>query len=81
MRKTKIRVTRQDIREGKQEGRYSCPIAIAMKRTIGLRCRVGCKEASVPHFGPLSLPRKAAEFVNTFDYFGAKRVKPFEFYI
>lgn len=87
-----VTVTQEDIDTGDPGMCYECPVARAISRAVGRRCRVkepnywgfsdgpsGNKSDNLPD--PFRLPPIAATFVETFDDFGPERVVPFTFEI
>ena len=91
-RRVTVTVTQEDIDNGDPGMCYECPVARALSRATGRRCRVkeptrwgfsdgptGSKSDNV--VDPFRLPPDAATFVETFDDFGAERVVPFSFEI
>lgn len=78
--KVTVKVTQEHINKGKVQNENSCPIALALKEQgfKGVAVPGGTFTLKVGKFHPsYTLPKKADQFVDTFDYEG--KVKPFEF--
>lgn len=79
--KTKIKVTKKDIKRGEPTDPYSCPIALAVKRTLKVKqvcVTLGLVEflwKDVEIVAPL--PIKAETFIDRFDE--ELEVEPFSF--
>lgn len=75
--KTKVCVTRKDIKNGKKDRASCCAIALAASRTFGCPVRVtdciNTLRGNVYH-----LPIKARDFIKRFD--DGQAVKPFSFW-
>ena len=78
----KINVTKKDIWKGNRHCNRSCPITLALRRSLpefkdimvnGPFCRLKRTE--------INLPRRCMTFVFKFDAYGRKAVKPFSFII
>ena len=91
-RRVIVAVTQEDIDNGDPGMCYDCPVATALTRAVGRRCRVkeptrwgfsdgmtGDKRDSI--VDPYRLPPSAATFVEVFDDFGRDHVFPFSFEI
>jgi hypothetical protein len=80
--KLKINVTKTDIKRGKRDNRYSCPIARAFQRATGAE-KVSVGMFQMHRADKMSvdvpLPPEAKEFVTKFDFKGRQSVKPFSF--
>lgn len=79
--KTKIEVTKKDIKGGKRGDGYSCPIALAVRRTLGINI-ISVDNISVdfPFEGKgfsAEIPTKVQRFIDSFD--DGQDVKPFSF--
>ena len=72
-----INVTRQDIRNGDKDGRYSCPVALAIKRHTQNPDVVVDEEIAEISGKYYELPRSATRFILKFDKTG--KGKPFKF--
>jgi hypothetical protein len=79
-----VKVTQEDIDDGKQASCYDCPLAIALSRAIG--CDVGVsggKASWVDRYGvnEVWLPPVADDWYRRFDNdnYGRGPVSPFEF--
>jgi hypothetical protein len=88
-----IRVTQEDINNGRPDDSFNCPVALAIQRelrtnSIDVVCHFGYTKIPLV-FKPLNtyyviqtgslLPRSANRFIKKFD--AHKEVKPFNFYI
>lgn len=63
-----VAVTRKDIRLGKKEDCYRCPIARALTRHLGQRCSVGYVTLRIVETDQaIQTTRKARRFVLRFD--------------
>lgn len=73
----KIIVNKTDIRKGVRNCNDSCPIALALMRTLGTK-KVQVNQADV-RFGKtlIYLSDEVIDFINAFDE--GEKVKPFEF--
>ena len=73
-----IKVEQEDINNGVRHSNNSCPIALAINRTLGVSCRVTMEYISI---GTLwaNLSGKARQFIHGFDR--GFPVEPFEFEI
>jgi hypothetical protein len=78
-----IKVTKEDIKEGKRRDCKGCPIARAVKRATKLRyIQVGATIVfrNYPDYKKLSrLPKFAQCWIDDFDANGRKAVKPLKF--
>jgi hypothetical protein len=64
----KVKVTADDIRQGRPMRQRDCPVALAMQRATGLPVRVHINTFSVGRKkGRYPLPRAVARFVCNFD--------------
>ncbi len=91
--KTRIHVTRQDIRDGEPNSWHSCPVALAVSKRTGLPTIVGkaiavrndyiVSDDGVVHETAsrtvFDAPRSVHRFIGRFD--NGKPVKPFSFFI
>lgn len=77
-----VSVTQIDIDSGKQKKCFECPVALAVRRSTGMRCRVdgsqGMLEAELKVIY-VYFPPYAVDFQNDFDLGGP--VTPFSFEI
>ncbi len=76
----KIKVTKEDIANGKRNDFHSCPIALATKRKLNIgdwRLSVGAVIYNRGNDKRWSLPKIARQFIINFDR--GQKVKPFEF--
>ena len=81
MRRVKVRVTKADIRAGKQCNATECPLALAMHRALGERAVVGlCEWNRFMRDETFLLPDAACEFRRNFDN-AEPGVKPFAFIV
>lgn len=77
-----IKVTEQDIKNGRKESEFTCPVALAVKRELGLKrlsrkIQVWGTSITVSDVGTIYVPDKVGTFVENFD--DGARVQPFKF--
>lgn len=75
----RIEVTEADIANGIPSDYCSCPIALAMKRQLGVRWIVTRSAAENEDGGRVNLPAECGQFICNFDR--GKKVEPFAFEI
>lgn len=82
----KFRVTKDDICNGKRCSIYKCPIALAIKRKLGIRQYKFSVCVTTDHIGINSryyvTPKEVADFISKFDSVFDTRIlalPPFEF--
>ena len=82
MTKKLVKVTMEDISNGKRCTSTRCPVSIAISNTIGVPIGVGIKEwgRSGRGGGSYPLPKSAIDFIRQFDMEDFP-YKPFSFYI
>ncbi len=80
-----VNVTQGDINKGVPSSECLCPIALAANRAVrqaglGARLvRVNRVKLMISRAAPKSLPPEARRFIDEFDYYGGRWVKPFGF--
>lgn len=87
MKDTVIRVTREDIANGKRNRCQHCPVALAILRRITTRYEVSVGNffTSIEdcwtqrHVSSYELPPHIRDFIITFDFHGPDAVKPTKF--
>jgi len=70
MRTVTVKVTQEDIDTGEPEDNCRCPVAIALRRSLGVECRVDGDEIKIRRgegFVCLNSPPAVEEFVTEFD--------------
>ena len=84
--KITVKVTAANIRCGIRLNSDACPIALAIKRAVGLSYTVCGESAGIMSFrkGKMTtnlakLPKSAVAFQTDYDQWGATEVKPFRF--
>ena len=76
--KVMIKVTADDIANGKRMDIYNCPVAKAISRRLGQEVFAGTEEyVTVEGNRVYNLPEKARGFIDSFD--GCEDVSPFTF--
>lgn len=82
-----IEVTQEDIKKETQINCFSCPVAIAIKRSTGFPyVRVSTNSVKVgmniiTTFKEYPLPVEVANFINNFDNYGPTEVSPISFHL
>lgn len=76
-KRLKVRVTAKDIEAGSRGMAFSCPVARAVKRLLGVALRVDCQQMGWYSGHLYELPADARDWVSDFD--GGHAVKPFTF--
>lgn len=77
--KIKIQVTQENIINGQPCEYYSCPIALAVKKQIGLKAKVYLNTIDIGKNHSFALPKRAKTFTSKFD--SRKPVEPFNFWL
>lgn len=80
MREVTIEVTQEDIDNGEQKNFKSCPVAIAISRTIGQPAQVDQESVSLvltPWDDSIEIPGRASNFISSYD--DGDPVSPFSF--
>lgn len=75
----KISVKQEHIERGEREEPYACPVALAMRESLGKKVYVDRLEFLINGSVVAKLPKSCARFIETFDR--GLPVKPFSFRI
>lgn len=83
MRRVKIRIKKEEITQGKARSRKKCPVALAIKRTLGKPATIGSGVGYVRSDSPrigcawFDLPPAVQRFIYLFDI--GEEVRPITF--
>lgn len=78
----KINVTKKDILRGNRRSPQSCPITLALRRSLPeFKYIMVYGSFCILELTEIDLSRKCMTFVRKFDTYGRKAVKPFSFII